>query len=202
MKHAAGQAAADLLNASTLPQPLLGIVHEYAEKVKTTLNQTNICLVSYERNFWPLLKHSRIIPSTIAWQIFSAHVSSRVWLANAGSIEHFEGLARLQAMKGIEEILGTRLSMKLMNSVSVAETFLTTAENRIDEDDDQARRELEDAFNEHVNVESVRSLLESLLEQAQKTVSHVVSGERNVGYFTFMAYDGELPPYEAETAWR
>ncbi|KAK0769468.1 hypothetical protein LTR59_017015 [Friedmanniomyces endolithicus] len=87
-----------------------------------------------------------------------------------------------------------------MNSVSVTDTFLTKAQDRIYEDDDEARRELEDALNEHVNVESVRALLEMLLEQAQKTVSHVVSGDRNVGYFTFLAYDGDIPPYEDETA--
>ncbi len=67
--------------------------------------------MSYERNFWPLLKDSRVIPSTIVWQMFSAHVSTRVWSAKAGSTEHFAELAHLQAMNGIEEILGTRLSM-------------------------------------------------------------------------------------------
>lgn len=49
------------------------------------------------------------------------------------------------------------------------------------------------AFEKKLDVQSVKACLELIVGWARKELTHLLSGDKNIDYFTFLEFEGELP---------
>ena len=193
LKHAAGQQAALLAHATELPQDLKTIVDEHVRTVSEAVRK------SLQRLS---LATTKVVdfPGFLAWAIFHQHLLTRVLPTSPAGKDRFAELYYLFNLRTGLDLLGSPHAARLLRSVDVVDIGLVQARNALeylsDDAQEEAKQELCDldaAFDEKLNVKSVKANLQLIVEHARKVLASLFSGDKNVDYFTFLDLAGELP---------
>ncbi|KAJ9634927.1 hypothetical protein H2199_008791 [Coniosporium tulheliwenetii] len=186
LRHAAGRCPSLADEIRSVPADIARLVEDHANVLKRRVREVCCSLAVPPRTTLDL-------PTFIAWGFFHRYMVVSVFPRDPDSAEMFKSLAYLHGMRTGMELVETQQFGNILQSVDVIDRGLVQASNAVDlihddlrEDHRQELDDLDKAFEETLNVKSVKTQLRQIVENAKLRLAPLFSGDKNADYFTFV----------------